>query len=189
MSTTEDEVKARARALRWAQQSRGSFSSPCAAALMLCAQFDTSVVPWWAWVRRFHLPEAERINGRAAMIGFATGYFVDALTGAGLVDQARYITAAARASVRGLALTRRADEQLFRKAVHVDHLRWRRLHPLNRRHRAVQVADQGGHLLRRCARRWGAAARAPGSRPRRPVERGAEVSVGGRIACRDIPRA
>ena len=57
---------------------------------MRCAQFDTSVVPWWAWVRRFHLPEAERINGRAAMIGFATGYFVDALTGAGLVDQARY---------------------------------------------------------------------------------------------------
>lgn len=50
-------------------------------------KFDTSVVPWWAWVRRFHLPEAERINGRAAMIGFATGYLVDALTGAGLVDQ------------------------------------------------------------------------------------------------------
>ena len=73
-------------------------------------------------MRRFHLPQAEQINGRAAvrftqrrapagvlsflrparlmlrrprasvsaarqMIGFATGYLVDALTGAGLVDQ------------------------------------------------------------------------------------------------------
>ena len=23
----------------------------------------------WAWVRRFHLPEAEKLNGRAAMVG------------------------------------------------------------------------------------------------------------------------
>ena len=38
--------------------------SPCAACP---AQFDTSVIPWWAWVRRFHLPEAEQINGRAAV--------------------------------------------------------------------------------------------------------------------------
>jgi hypothetical protein len=30
-------------------------------------QFDTSVIPWWAWVRRFHLPQAEQINGRAAV--------------------------------------------------------------------------------------------------------------------------
>ena len=28
-------------------------------------------------------------RARAQMIGFATGYFVDALTGAGLVDQVR----------------------------------------------------------------------------------------------------
>ena len=50
-------------------------------------KFDTSEIPWWAWVRRFHLPQAEQINGRAAMLGFAAGYLVDALSGAGLVDQ------------------------------------------------------------------------------------------------------
>ncbi|MQL75229.1 hypothetical protein Taro_007597 [Colocasia esculenta] len=25
--------------------------------------FDTSIVPWWAWMKRFHLPEAELLNG------------------------------------------------------------------------------------------------------------------------------
>ncbi|KAG5028373.1 hypothetical protein JHK87_011887 [Glycine soja] len=49
--------------------------------------FDTSIVPWWAWMKRFHLPEAELLNGRAAMIGFFMAYFVDSLTGVGLVDQ------------------------------------------------------------------------------------------------------
>lgn len=49
--------------------------------------FDTSIVPWWIWMKRFHLPEAELLNGRAAMIGFFMAYFVDALTGVGLVDQ------------------------------------------------------------------------------------------------------
>lgn len=49
--------------------------------------FDTSEIPWWAWVRRFHLPEAEKINGRACMVGYALGYVVDLLTGHGLVDQ------------------------------------------------------------------------------------------------------
>lgn len=49
--------------------------------------FDTGIIPWWAWVRRFHLPEAEKLNGRAAMVGYAAGYLVDALTGQGLVDQ------------------------------------------------------------------------------------------------------
>lgn len=49
--------------------------------------FDTSIVPWWAWIKRFHLPEAELLNGRAAMIGFFMAYFVDSLTGVGLVDQ------------------------------------------------------------------------------------------------------
>ncbi|KAL5551311.1 hypothetical protein UlMin_001487 [Ulmus minor] len=49
--------------------------------------FDTSIVPWWAWVKRYHLPEAELLNGRAAMIGFFMAYFVDSLTGVGLVDQ------------------------------------------------------------------------------------------------------
>ncbi|XP_057829939.2 light-harvesting complex-like protein 3 isotype 1, chloroplastic [Cryptomeria japonica] len=49
--------------------------------------FDTSIVPWWAWVKRFHLPQAELLNGRAAMVGFFMTYVVDSLTGVGLVDQ------------------------------------------------------------------------------------------------------
>nr|GEY74043.1 light-harvesting complex-like protein 3 isotype 2, chloroplastic [Tanacetum cinerariifolium] len=49
--------------------------------------FDTSIIPWWAWMKRFHLPEAELLNGRAAMVGFFMAYFVDSLTGVGLVDQ------------------------------------------------------------------------------------------------------
>ncbi|KAF5477638.1 hypothetical protein F2P56_004258 [Juglans regia] len=49
--------------------------------------FDTSIIPWWAWMKRFHLPEAELLNGRAAMIGFFMTYLVDSLTGVGLVDQ------------------------------------------------------------------------------------------------------
>lgn len=49
--------------------------------------FDTSIVPWWSWVKRFHLPQAELLNGRAAMIGFFMAYFVDSLTGVGIVDQ------------------------------------------------------------------------------------------------------
>ncbi|KAJ0970719.1 hypothetical protein J5N97_018678 [Dioscorea zingiberensis] len=49
--------------------------------------FDTSVIPWWAWMKRYHLPEAELLNGRAAMVGFFMAYFVDSLTGVGLVDQ------------------------------------------------------------------------------------------------------
>nr|ABK25387.1 unknown [Picea sitchensis] len=49
--------------------------------------FDTSIVPWWAWVKRFHLPQAELLNGRAAMIGFFMAYFIDSLTGVGIVDQ------------------------------------------------------------------------------------------------------
>ncbi|KAK8957026.1 hypothetical protein KSP39_PZI001209 [Platanthera zijinensis] len=49
--------------------------------------FDTSIIPWWAWVKRYHLPEAELLNGRAAMVGFFMAYFVDSLSGIGLVDQ------------------------------------------------------------------------------------------------------
>ncbi|KAK0587550.1 hypothetical protein LWI29_024740 [Acer saccharum] len=49
--------------------------------------FDTSIIPWWTWMKRFHLPEAELLNGRAAMIGFFMAYLVDSLTGVGLVDQ------------------------------------------------------------------------------------------------------
>ncbi|CAA7034543.1 unnamed protein product, partial [Microthlaspi erraticum] len=24
--------------------------------------FDTSIIPWWAWIKRYHLPEAEILN-------------------------------------------------------------------------------------------------------------------------------
>lgn len=48
--------------------------------------FDTSIVPWHVWVRRFHLPEAEKVNGRAAMVGYASAYLIDLAGGAGLVD-------------------------------------------------------------------------------------------------------
>jgi hypothetical protein len=49
--------------------------------------FDTAEIPWWAWIRRFHLPEAEKLNGRACMVGYFLALGVDKLTGAGLVDQ------------------------------------------------------------------------------------------------------
>ncbi|XP_020217652.1 light-harvesting complex-like protein 3 isotype 1, chloroplastic [Cajanus cajan] len=49
--------------------------------------FNTAIIPWWAWIKRFHLPEAELLNGRAAMIGFFMSYVVDSLTGVGVVDQ------------------------------------------------------------------------------------------------------
>lgn len=49
--------------------------------------FDTAEIPWWAWVRRFHLPEAEKLNGRAAMMGYVLAILVDKLSGAGLIDQ------------------------------------------------------------------------------------------------------
>ncbi|KAG2436638.1 hypothetical protein HXX76_006166 [Chlamydomonas incerta] len=49
--------------------------------------FDTSEIPWWAWVKRFHLPEAEKLNGRAAMMGYVLALFVDSLSGAGLIEQ------------------------------------------------------------------------------------------------------
>jgi hypothetical protein len=49
--------------------------------------FDTSMVPWWAWVKRFHLPEAEKLNGRAAMMGYLFAGLVDLASGAGLVEQ------------------------------------------------------------------------------------------------------
>ncbi|CAL1390931.1 unnamed protein product [Linum trigynum] len=49
--------------------------------------FRSSIIPWWAWLKRSYLPEAELLNGRAAMIGFFTAYAVDGLTGMGLVGQ------------------------------------------------------------------------------------------------------
>ena len=41
----------------------------------------------WAWVRRFHLPAAEKANGRAAMVGYVMALAVDSLTGVGILDQ------------------------------------------------------------------------------------------------------
>lgn len=49
--------------------------------------FDTEQIPWWAWVRRFHLPQAELLNGRACMVGYLLAGIVDVLTGSGLVEQ------------------------------------------------------------------------------------------------------
>lgn len=41
--------------------------------------FDTSIIPWWAWVKRFHLPEAELLNGmlRVFILGKVVMFFVD----------------------------------------------------------------------------------------------------------------
>mmetsp|Transcript_19803 Transcript_19803/g.37795 ORF Transcript_19803/g.37795 Transcript_19803/m.37795 type:complete len:248 (+) Transcript_19803:112-855(+) len=49
--------------------------------------FDLSMIPWKVWVTRFHLPEAEQINGRAAMIGLVSAYMVDAIFHVSIVDQ------------------------------------------------------------------------------------------------------
>ncbi|XVF11316.1 hypothetical protein REPUB_Repub08aG0016700 [Reevesia pubescens] len=49
--------------------------------------FRSSIIPWWAWLMRTYLPEAELLNGRAAMIGFFMAYIVDALTGLDVVGQ------------------------------------------------------------------------------------------------------
>ncbi|XP_062087157.1 light-harvesting complex-like protein 3 isotype 1, chloroplastic [Humulus lupulus] len=49
--------------------------------------FLTSIIPWWAWLKRSHLAEAELLSGRAAMIGFFMAYMVDVLTGLDVVGQ------------------------------------------------------------------------------------------------------
>ncbi|CAN1179693.1 Light-harvesting complex-like protein 3 isotype 1, chloroplastic [Linum perenne] len=49
--------------------------------------FRSSIIPWWAWLKRSYLPQAELLNGRAAMLGFFMGYAVDALTGMDMVGQ------------------------------------------------------------------------------------------------------
>ncbi|PNY05756.1 lil3 family protein [Trifolium pratense] len=74
-------IDAEARRRKWLQTNPESSSNDNPVV------FDTSIVPWWAWIKRFHLPEAELLNGRAAMIGFFMTYLVDSLTGVGLVDQ------------------------------------------------------------------------------------------------------
>ncbi|KAL3497581.1 hypothetical protein ACH5RR_040313 [Cinchona calisaya] len=74
-------IDAEARRRKWLQDNPESSSNEDPVV------FDTSIIPWWAWIKRFHLPEAELLNGRAAMIGFFMAYLVDSLTGVGLVDQ------------------------------------------------------------------------------------------------------
>lgn len=49
--------------------------------------FDLSMIPWKVWVTRFHLPEAESVNGRAAMIGFVSAYLVDLVFHVSIADQ------------------------------------------------------------------------------------------------------
>jgi hypothetical protein len=110
--------------------------------------FATSIIPWWAWMKRFHLPEAEKLNGmkkqlkydagaygvslpsdlaciqnrrlfsssnnagRAAMVGFFMAYFVDSLTGAGLVDQMGnfFCKTLLFAAVAGVLLVRKNED-------------------------------------------------------------------------------
>ncbi|XP_060182568.1 light-harvesting complex-like protein 3 isotype 2, chloroplastic [Lycium barbarum] len=72
--------------------------------------FDTSIIPWWASMKRFHLPEAERLNGRAAMVGFFTTYFVDSLTGVGLVDPMGNFFCKTLLFVAGVLLIRKNED-------------------------------------------------------------------------------
>ncbi|GAV73391.1 hypothetical protein CFOL_v3_16877, partial [Cephalotus follicularis] len=47
--------------------------------------FRSSIIPWWAWLMRSYLPEAELV--RAATVGILMTYIVDALTGLDMVGQ------------------------------------------------------------------------------------------------------
>eukprot|EP00793_Prasinoderma_coloniale_P001725 PRCOL_00003530-RA len=49
--------------------------------------FRLSEIPTWVWIKRFHLPQAELINGRACMVGYTMALIIDATTHVGLVDQ------------------------------------------------------------------------------------------------------
>ncbi|XP_042503457.1 light-harvesting complex-like protein 3 isotype 1, chloroplastic [Macadamia integrifolia] len=60
---------------------------PEAATTQAPVLFRSSLIPWWAWLKRSHHPEAELLNGRAAMAGFFMAYLVDGLTGLDVVGQ------------------------------------------------------------------------------------------------------
>ncbi|OIT28100.1 PREDICTED: light-harvesting complex-like protein 3 isotype 1, chloroplastic [Nicotiana attenuata] len=80
--------------------------------------FRSSVIPWWAWMTHSHLPEAELLNGRAAMVGFFMAYLVDVLTGLDVVGQmGNFICKTALlATVAGVILFRkRTDFDKFKK--------------------------------------------------------------------------
>lgn len=74
--------------------------------------FRSSVIPWWAWISHSHLPEAELLNGRAAMVGFFMAYFVDALTRLDVVGQTgNFICKAGLlATVLGILLFRKRQD-------------------------------------------------------------------------------
>ncbi|XP_023539962.1 light-harvesting complex-like protein 3 isotype 2, chloroplastic isoform X2 [Cucurbita pepo subsp. pepo] len=74
-------IDSEARRRKWVEKNRESSSNEDPVV------FGTSIIPWWAWIKRYHLPEAETLNGRAAMVGFFMAYFVDSLSGVGLVGQ------------------------------------------------------------------------------------------------------
>eukprot|EP00249_Psilotum_nudum_P036336 c6827_g1_i1 orf=164-1006(+) len=49
--------------------------------------FDSSMIPLWAWIRRFRMPETEVLNGQVAVVGFFIACIVDSLAERGFVDQ------------------------------------------------------------------------------------------------------
>ncbi|XP_074374543.1 light-harvesting complex-like protein 3 isotype 1, chloroplastic [Apium graveolens] len=79
--------------------------------------FKTSIIPWWAWVTHFHLPQAELLNGRAAMIGFFMGYIVDVLTGLNVVSQTgNFICKAGLfVTIIGILVFRRSNDRKLKK--------------------------------------------------------------------------
>ncbi|KAF8044373.1 hypothetical protein BT93_A2384 [Corymbia citriodora subsp. variegata] len=82
--------------------------------------FRSSIIPWWAWIRQSHLPEAELLNGRAAMLGFFMAYAVDALTGMGVVGQTGNVLCKAglfATVVAVLFFRRNQDMETLRKLV------------------------------------------------------------------------
>ncbi|EEF51638.1 transcription factor, putative [Ricinus communis] len=74
--------------------------------------FRSSIIPWWVWLKRSYLPEAELINGRAAMVGFFMSYVVDALTGLDMVGQAGNLVCKAGllVTVISIILLRRTED-------------------------------------------------------------------------------
>ncbi|KAG2699163.1 hypothetical protein I3760_07G180400 [Carya illinoinensis] len=79
--------------------------------------FRTSIIPWWAWQSRSHLPEAELLNGRAAMVGFFMSYLVDALTGLDVVGQIGNFICKARLLVTLIGM------MVFRRTQDVENLK------------------------------------------------------------------
>lgn len=74
--------------------------------------FDTNEIPWTAWVKRFHLPQAEMVNGRAAMLGFFAAYMIDLTTGVSIVDQCNSFLGkcAMGLTFAGIMLVRRVED-------------------------------------------------------------------------------